>query len=69
MHMVDSVGMSFLNRVSDYFSLPVSEILIFLSLPLPQSAASKCYKQKGEGREGKGAIYSAKAVYILPCSA
>lgn len=41
MHMVDSVGMSFLNRVSDYFSLPVSEILIFLSLPLPQSAASK----------------------------
>lgn len=34
MHMVDSVGMSFLNWGSDYFSLPVSEIFEFFSVSL-----------------------------------
>lgn len=68
MHMADSVGMSSLSWFSDYFSLPVSEILNFFSFPLPQTAASKQYQQKGEGR-GNGVTYSAKAVYILRWSA
>lgn len=65
MHMVDSVGMSFLNWGSNYFSLPVSEILAYSQSPsahklLPESGTNR------KGREGeKGAIYSAKAVYIL----
>lgn len=57
MHMVDSVAMSFLSWLSDYFSLPVSEILIFLSLPLPQTAASKQYKQNGVNLLRKSSIH------------
>lgn len=64
MHIVDSVVMSFLNWVSHYFSLPVSEILeFFLSLPLPKTAASMWYKQRGEGKGEGGNILCKSSIH------